>query len=245
MINDSNIKGVLKMEKFFYESFSKAVLEYFYPEKFSDLQKEEKPDFINDYVGLEITLALKSHEGELKSFFEKYNNKPYKDLPSRLLRKLGFKTITNYDDIIYIQRSKKNGKLLYFYSKEKEDYILLGHISPLQSNNIAADNIMSSINKKLKKLNSIYKIKKENYLAILVEEQIKYFGIGDACSSEIINEIFEKIKAQDISNEYEYMFDKIYLIFFDKIIIIDTASFEVETREIPVEVYRNIYDRCK
>ena len=233
------------MEKFFYESFSKAVLEYFYPEKFSDLQKEEKPDFINDYVGLEIMLALKSHEGELKSFFEKYNNKPYKDLPSRLLKKLGFKTITNYDDIIYIQRSKKNGKLLYFYSKEKEDYILLGHISPLQSNNIAADNIMSSINKKLKKLNSIYKIKKENYLAILVQEQINYCGVEDVCSSEIIRGILKEIKTQDISNKYKYVFDKIYLIFFDKIIIIDTISFEAQTSNIPIEVYRNIYDSCR
>ena len=231
--------------KEFYELFSKAVLENFYPKIFCNLQKREKPDFANEYIGLEITLALEAYEGELKSLFENYKNKPYKQLPSKLLKKFGFQGMSNINDILYSQTSRKNGKLLYFYSKEKKDYILLGYISPLQSNGITVDVIMERINDKLEKLNSNYEIKNNNYLAILIQEQINYYGMENIFLSEIIDEILKKIKAQDISNKYEYVFDKIYLIFLDKIITINTYSLEAEPSEIPLDVYKDIYDSCK
>ena len=100
---------------------------------FSNFQKGESPDYFTDTVGLEVTRAITTTEGEIDAFWEKYHDKRLQEISQKQLGKMGFvDPPVSEDNILYRQSSKNNGALLYYKPKNTDDLLLFARIGSLK-----------------------------------------------------------------------------------------------------------------
>ena len=182
------------LNKKYYEFLMKNILQY-YNLIDKDLEKNEKPDFKNDNLGLEITRADPSLE--FSGFISKYNkdnignikkfNKNFEKLGGRVLKKNNptVKRLNLHDTFHY-----------------HEDYI---YIIPGYSGNF--DFVNKKIKDKLTRLNSIYDVDiKHYYLGI--------FAIIHPFEDNIKKELNEIVELQ---SRYDKKFEKVIIVFLNNI----------------------------
>lgn len=222
----------MKYDKDYYENFAKLVLEYYFPDKFVNMQKGEKPDWGNENIGLEITRALSTQEGEFDAFIKDNLNRPYCDMVKRL-KKMGFLTEPTLDKnkIFYEQRSKKYGRLLYLKRKSDEKLALVASLGGFGLLTDCVLPIKDAIESKLKKLNSHYDYKEINDLAILVQEQLNTMALQDEIVAEVVQEMLLAVRELYALN-FDKRFNNIYVIFYDNIFCVETHTFECKRIKI-------------
>lgn len=195
------------------------------------IEGQEKPDYQGVDIGVEITRAME-HTGEVSNFVNKFNNRKYSQLPKKRLRKMGFDEspyITNSKGNIYIQRSKKNGFLWYIKPYDNSDLILIaGGFSGMNTE----EDIISSVMRKIKKLNTDYKRFSENDLIVLVGEQINYSYFNQMIRKQVLNKIISSLKVEFEKKEYEYYFDNLFILFLDFLCEISTETWEYKDYDI-------------
>ena len=216
---------------------------------FSNFQKGESPDYFNDSVGIEITKAISTVEGEIDAFWRKYHDKRLQEIPQKQLQKMGFVAPPVSENIIfYRQSSKNNGTLLYYRPKNTENLLLFARIGSLKT--ISAEDVKNAVDKKLKKLNSNYCVKPENDLALLVPEQLNYICVERDIVKETLEAAIEQIRNIYNKKEYAYYFNYLYLIFLDNLFVINTKEWKfkrkiISTRErdrIHTEMSKVVHD---
>ena len=57
------------------------------------------------------------------------------------------------------------------------------------------NSIINAVKRKLEKLNNNYDLLEENNLAIIVQEQLDYVGLGNIIIDEVVESIIDKIKS--------------------------------------------------
>lgn len=210
-----------------YENFAKNALEYYFSDKFSNLQKFESPDWVNEKVGVEVTRAITTNEGCIDAFFKKNKGKKYVDLPQKQLNNMGFNTEPSKSNItiFYEQRSKSNGTLSYIKNQESDLilFALTGGFGLVSDCSIA---ITNAVKNKIEKLNSQYLIKDENDLVVLIDEQLNYFVGQDEIIDETLRETIKRLSSLKQGTESKIEFDYIYLIFFDNIFVVDFKTLD-------------------
>lgn len=184
----------------------------------NDLEKSECPDFKNDNLGLEITRADQCLE--FSGFISKYskdNNINIKKF-NKNYEKLGGKVLKKNDPIVKILN-------LSVSSHNHKDYI---YINPCYSENF--DFVNERINNKLKKLNSTYdKNIKHYYLGIFTP----IYALEDNIKEEF-NKIIE------LQSNHDRKFEKIIIIFMDKICEFDLLDNTYNIIENTEEELNNI-----
>lgn len=218
----------MKYNKDYYENFAKLVLEYYFPDRFVNMQKGEKPDWYNESIGLEVTRALSSQEGKFDAFIKDNLNHPYSDYDKKL-KKMGFLMgpTLDRDGIFYEQRSKRFGRLLYLKRKSDEKLVLVASLGGFGLLTDCVLPVREAIETKLKKLNSHYEYKKTNDLAILVQEQLNTMALQDELVADVKQKMLETIK-EVYASKFDKKFNNIYVIFYDNVFRIDTNTFEFE-----------------
>lgn len=183
----------------------------------NNLEKSECPDFKNGNLGLEITRADQSLE--FSGFILKYSNDNNINIKkfNKNFEKLGGKVLRNSDPIV---------KILNLSSSHlHKDYI---YIIPSYSENF--DFVNERINDKLKKLNSTYdKNIKHYYLGIFTP----IYALEDNIKEEF-NKIIE------LQSNHDRKFEKIIIIFVDKICEFDLLDNTYNIIENTEEELNNI-----
>ena len=182
------------------------------------MEKSECPDFKNDNLGLEITRADQSLE--FSGFISKYskdNNINIKKF-NKNFEKLGGKVFKRNDPIVKILNLSASSHI-------HKDYI---YIIPCYSENF--DFVNERINDKLKKLNSTYdKNIKHYYLGIFTP----IYALEDNIKEEF-NKIIE------LQSNHDRKFEKIIIIFVDKICEFDLLDNTYNIIENTEEELNNI-----
>lgn len=219
--------------KQYYENFALNVLKKYYPDKFSKFEKHECPDWLCGKVGLEITRAVSTQDGEMDAFIKDCQGKEFSEINAERLMKLGFSvelTKSNCDHF-YETRSPKNGLLSFLHTKDNR-FIFYCYFSRMGMVNECIDDILYAVKEKLKKLNHNYERLEENDLAILVPEQLNYIGAENIVVSDIIKELSSGIKTVYSETQHVYTFRHIFIVFFDNFFSVDTKTFECNRIEI-------------
>ncbi len=168
----------------------------------SDLHKSEKPDFRNDNLGLEVTRADQTLGFE--GFISKYNKDNISNIKkfNKNFEKLGGRVLRKTDPIVKILDLHDT-----FHYHEDYIYIIPGYSETF-------DFVNKKIEDKLIRLNSIYDEDIKNY----------YLGIFTTiytCEDNIKEELNEIIKLQ---SNYDKKFEKIIIIFIDKLCEFDLLN---------------------
>lgn len=228
-------------KKKFYEQYAICTLDVLL-KGFSNFQKGESPDYFNESVGLEITRAISTAEGEIDAFFTKYCNKFLTEINQEQLKKLGFVEYPSSENgIYYQQRNKKNDVLLYYKPKNTDDLLLCAHMNLLKP--ISSEDIRNAVDKKIKKLNSNYCVKPKNDLVLLVSEQLNYICNKEYFVNKIVRTYIEQIKGIYDDEKYTLYFDNLYLIFWDNLFVIDTKKWTLDQKTISQENLNEIYSK--
>lgn len=225
----------MKKDTKYYESFCKKILEIKY-NKFINLEIKDRPDIVGNNIGIEVTRAIKMDDAHILSFFNKYKDLFYEDLPIKELQSMGFNTapkVNESNQVFYSQRNNKLGELVYILDKKTNKFKLSAYLSKSEPDfvSLLIKSIITSIEMKLIKLNKNYDYFEENDLAIILDEQINYFF-----SKDIIACLFEKLimKIKEIYqlSKYKFYFHYIYVIFLDEIIEISTKEWLYKSQDI-------------
>lgn len=168
----------------------------------SDLHKSEKPDFRNDNLGLEVTRADQALGFE--GFISKYNKDNIGNIKkfNKNFEKLGGRVLRKTDPVVKLLDLHDN-----FHYHEDYVYIIPGYPETF-------DFVNKKIEDKLIRLNSIYDEDINHY----------YFGIFTtiyAREDNIKEELNEIIKLQSY---YDKKFEKIIIIFIDKLCEFDLLN---------------------
>ena len=230
------------------EAISKEILEMKFPEKFIGLVKGESPDWHTDSIGLEVRRAVISDDAFFESFHNKYNYKFMKEIPAKILSKLGFDDepiLINEENKIYIQKSEKVGQNIYVFDTAKNDYRLVAMIGKVQNPNVEnALLIIDALKDKTKKLVELYTEYPENDLILVMNDFLQY----GACKQDILAS-FNECKAQIINDynllKFEKKFDYVYLLFNDSIVEIGIKSGEFRLKVITQEDWDKIKQEFK
>lgn len=228
-------------EKDYFEQYAICALDVLL-KGFSNFQKGESPDYFTDTVGLEVTRAITTTEGEIDAFWREYHDKRLQEISQKQLGKMGFvDPPVSEDNILYRQSSKNNGALLYYKPKNTDDLLLFARIGSLKK--ISAEDIKNAVVKKLKKLNSNYCVKSENDLALLVPEQLNYIWEQEYIVNETLETAIDQVRDIYKKKEYEHYFNYLYLIFLDNLFVIDTKEWKFERKIISQTNLEEIYLR--
>ena len=233
-----------KSDKERVELICKVALEMFYPDKFLNLKKRENPDFENEKVLIEVRRVILSSDAEFHSLFNRYQDKNIKDIPIHWLNKLGF-NIKNYktndkgNEILL--RSDKVGSLT-FVKNDKGIYLLYymaSNLSDEDLRNEISDKIYEGLNEKLIKFNDHYDKGKENDVIFYIDEFTRYSGIS--FSNDILDVLISKIKNNRLLENFENIFDYIYLFFYNSISEINLKTFDCKT----IKIEQKDWDKIK
>ena len=161
----------------------------------SDLHKSEKPDFRNDNLGLEVTRADQTLGFE--GFISKYNKDNIGNIKkfNKNFEKLGGRVLRKTDPVVKILDLHDT-----FHYHEDYIYIIPGYSETF-------DFVNKKIKDKLIRLNSIY------------DEDIKHYYLGIftpiyVLEDSIKDELNEIINIQE---NYDKKFEKIIIVFIDKL----------------------------
>ena len=212
--------------KQYYENFALNTLKKYHPEKFSEFEKGESPDWICGSVGLEITRAVTTQDGELDAFIKDCEGKEFSEIRKERLKKLGFATELTKSNCehLYETRSPKKGLLTFLHAKDGR-YLFLFYASRMELVDECTNDIKHAIEEKLKKLNSNYKQFEENDLAVIVQEQLNYEIADNLIIDEIVKKLLDDIKSVCGNTTYSIVFDMIYVIFYDNLFAVNTKDF--------------------
>lgn len=184
----------------------------------SDLHKSEKPDFRNDNLGLEVTRADQTLGFE--GFISKYNKDNIGNIRkfNKNFEKLGGRVLRKTDPVVKILDLHDT-----FHYHEDYVYIIPGYTETF-------DFVNKKIEDKLIRLNSIY------------DEDIKHYYLGIfttiyAREDNIKEELNEIIKLQSY---YDKKFEKIIIIFIDKLCEFDLLNSTYRIIENTNEQLNNI-----
>lgn len=229
--------------KEYHENFALNALKKYYPDKFSDFKKQECPDWVCGKIGLEITRAVSTQDGELDAFIKDCQGKEFFEIKKARLKKLGFDTeLTKGDqENIYEVRSLKNG-VIGFYHATEDRYIFLYFLSRMEPVDNCTNSIINAVKRKLEKLNNNYDLLEENNLAIIVQEQLDYVGLGNIIIDEVVESIIDKIKSlySNGNTTYANVFENIYIIFCDNMFAICTKDFSYKRTRIPRNAFLSL-----
>lgn len=190
--------------KFENEVAIKNILTDLYSERYGTLRKSERPDFYNEYIGLEITTASLKDDIEINSFYIKYANKTKSNIPIKLLHKIEKKI-----NLIFVNN------ILVGYSAKFTD--LFAFIKEIQSIWF----------KKLEKLNKHYTIYKYNDLIIHIREYFPFAEDNQNNSElEIVNYFITSVKEIIVdSKNYNKIFDLVHILFENILITVNTENY--------------------
>ena len=188
-------------DKIFFEYLIKNMLQH-YNIIDSDLHKNEKPDFRNDNLGLEVTRADQTLGFE--GFISTYNKDNIGNIKkfNKNFEKLGGRVLRKTDPVVKILNLHDT-----FHYHEDYIYIIPGYSETF-------DFVNKKIEDKLIRLNSVY------------DEDIKHYYLGIFTTiytreDNIKEELNEIIKLQ--SNR-DKKFEKIIIIFIDKLCEFDLLN---------------------
>ena len=161
----------------------------------SDLHKSEKPDFRNDNLGLEVTRADQTLGFE--GFISKYNKDNIGNIKkfNKNFEKLGGRVLRKTDPVVKILDLHDT-----FHYHEDYIYIIPGYSETF-------DFVNKKIKDKLIRLNSIY------------DEDIKHYYLGIFTTIYVLE---DSIKGElneiiNIQENYDKKFEKIIIVFIDKL----------------------------
>jgi len=193
----------MRNERDFYEYLIKNIL-IKYKIININLKKGEKPDFTGDNFGLEITRAEKSKN--FQEFVSRYNKK--EDVNTKIdkfnknYKKVGGKIIKKTDPLAnYLE---KNNILDY-----SDDYI---YVIPSYKDDF--NFINERIIDKLNKLNTVY------------DKSIQHYYLGIFSTTYVLEDDIknELSKIQNIQSKYIRKYEKIIIVFLDKICEFDLLN---------------------
>lgn len=155
-----------KLDKEYWETLAKLILEHFFPEKFYNLSVDgEKPDLrnIGADIGIEVTSVENEKSREIDSLYSRqyaYGNNVQKEKALKRIRELG--------------------------GKPKEFFLM----HPVVNRDIGK--IYAAVKTKTQKLNKDYQIFKENDLFIFDENIILDAELPEILNNIVVNSVHDK-----------------------------------------------------
>lgn len=182
-----------KYNKTYFENYAFNSLIKCYDKKLNVMIKSESPDYQSQElnIGIEISRAINRNYGEYEAITNEIldMNLPLDEKISQFLKK-----------------DKKNKYDIFAIN----NCLVTSNTKGLYNFQIHIDSIKDCIKNKTKKLNTIYKIFKENWLYIFAES---------SCMNE--NDINEISKFCEIELSYNIHFNKIFINCLDRIFVIN------------------------
>jgi len=221
--------------KNYYETLAKLILETIPNRKIVNLIQGDRPDLLNDSIGVEVTRAISTRNGEIDGFIMNNIKSKYSELPEKQLIKLGFVSSPEqvYFSDLYTQYSPKHGML--YYIKSGNDLLLLGFLGKMSESEETIKSICKSIVSKVRKMEN-YEQRPENDLAIIVNEQLNYIGFEDETINTMKSQLLEMLKRIVKEKEqHKMMFDKVFIIFLDNLFEIECCNMNCNHYSIPKE----------
>ena len=197
--------------KEYFEKYALLSLVYCYDDKLQSMKKHERPDWIdeNRSIGLEVTRALSSTDGEINSIINRYFGKGYS--PEEIINKANNELKCNKDMF-----KSANGLCYVVKSVNYSDVKQL---------------IIDTINTKISKFNSHYDKFNENWLYVFADSSL--LDDGD------IEEIILKMNNIGDNSSFDKIFiniiDKIYVIednSYSKIDVTDSELARIKKESI-------------
>lgn len=229
--------------KTFDECLCKNIIANYYSE-YDNFSKYESPDFISEDICLEIRKALYKKGGKLKSFIEKYLNSDYNEIPTKLLKSLGFENKPiqcQKNENMYYQRSNIDNSLIT-YKKLNNEKLSVYIICDNSLFNDQDQVVKEAIEVKIDKLNKNYLTRKINALGIIYYQQLSY--AFEEVNDVIVDSIIEKIIITKERSANKY-YDEIFVLFMDCLLKINTISLECEKHSINKKVLDQIYKKTE
>lgn len=103
----------MKLSKEAYECFAYSVLKQVVS-GFPQLTKGESPDYYDDELGLEVTRAISTDDGEFDALINQYLNESFSTIPKKRLKKLALSK----------NLFKSTNTYMFSEVKSKEHYII-------------------------------------------------------------------------------------------------------------------------
>lgn len=231
------------------EVMCKLIVEMKFPNKFFNLIKGESPDWHNDNIGLEVRQAIEpNYEALTKKLVDNYSGKFLSDIPKEKLKFLGFTSAPKLYDAeknLYYQQSEKVGKLIYCFVQNKNDYMLLQHISKF-SEPVAENSklFINAIKEKLTKLNKNYDLYNENDLILRVYDFVEY-SIRESDINSMIGDYVSEIQNEYSVNTSKIKFKFIYLFFNDALVEVDCSNWSFKKERVIQEDWDEIKNKLK
>ena len=229
-------------DKKYYEMFCKFILENKI-KGMQNLQLFDSPDLQGQNIGIEVTNAIVANNAKIDSIYSKYINKNFTYISKAELKSCGFDiTMEKLGGCLYCQTNRERIKLIYLKNKINE-FILVGYIGKVDDVESCVSTIVNSIGGKLDKLNDHYKVFSENDLIVMINEQIDYLVESKTIISNIVSKVVDNLKILYSKGIYSYYFDKVYLLFLDKMICVNTLNWQFHIFDITQEDW-NKFEYC-
>lgn len=214
----------------FYERYVYFILRALLTD-FPEMKKVDKPDYLSEQTGLEITRAIFQSDGEYSAFLEQFMNKPYSSIPKKRLTSLGFNCEPKYNREMncFVQRSEIGVSLYYVKMSDSNEYLLSIALGRVTDSMDLITVITKSLTNKLRKLNTNYTLKATNDLALVIEKTVDYQTMKDDMIYSKIYTIKNTIMEiyQD-TKDLKYHFDTIYILFWDALVILYTKDWSYQ-----------------
>ena len=181
---------------------------------------------------------------------QKYLGKPFSIIPKNLLLKLGFnkEPVALNDSFLFCQRSEDSGTLYYFIDKSTNELRLVFVFGKLSHTTELDDTLAKSLQEKLNKLNSNYRVMKKNTVLLIKEKQLNYLIPQvdlDAVISSEFNRCVNTIKKVYAENQMsKYHFDTVFILYLDNLFVIDTDTWKQEIIKISQDQLKNAIDNA-
>lgn len=208
--------------KEYFEKYALLSLVYCYDDKLHSMKKHERPDWIdeNRSIGLEVTRALSSTDGERESIIERYFCKGY--TPEEIINKANCELKYN-KDMFKIADG-------FCYVEKNVNYSDVKQL------------IIDTINTKISKLNSNYDKFNKNWLYVFTDSSL----LDDGDIEEIILKINNIAGNSSFDKIFINIIDKIYVIednLYSKIDVTDSelARIKKNLKINNVKMGRNKY----
>lgn len=220
-----------------------SFLEIIVPNFPNDLRKSERPDFVSNEIGLEVTKAQTNIGGQTVGIVRDYKNKSYKEIPNSKLKNAGFNeepSSIKKDSTAIFHTNYESYSLDYF--KVTNEFKLGGY--HMDVNNVYdLENICFAISKKINKLRNCYNAFPSNRLLVVVDSFLDLpSGTNQVNKFEL--DLLSRIK--DIYRDVTTIgYGVIYTLFWDSLLEIDTFSWNLNGFKITEKMFNKAEDRYR
>lgn len=221
------------------EFYIKNAIKTFFDYNLKYSIKSERPDFLTNKIGLEVTSLVEEGIAKPHLIYEKYKGKTIDQIPKSAFKALGCDKRNIFFEKSFYGIRDNNNVLRFVFNKEKK-FVVYVH-NPLNVPKMIRLLEMSLIKKQKKLQQKTFEKRKHNYLGVFIPNTFFMFK-----EEKAISDIFRTNYYKDhISKNKASFFNKVFIIFIDAIVENNISNETVTIKKINDDIYNQLFDESK